>query len=206
MVTQNDSCVTYVRTIFFSWTISYEFCYNLVFAGRTETLQMKQAIDETRYVELHCNGHWPKHCSCYSNRFVYWFKIKLWNKLRKKNIKLTQRITCSVFDICIVLLTSLTLLSTYHTSRSDKYFYWRNTSINLKIVALSKTFVKKSFPITFGFFAGTTENRLLKHDKSNCISLINGLSISILINIMLIGCGILLCRYFFKHLNVLKNI
>lgn len=40
--------------------------------------------------------------------------------------------------------------------------------------------------------AGSTE-----HGLSSSIKLVIGLSISILINLILIGCGILLCRYYF---------
>lgn len=52
-------------------------------------------------------------------------------------------------------------------------------------------------------FAGRTENSLMKQDIPSCTILVIGLSISISINLFLISCGILLCRY--CYLPLYKN-
>lgn len=88
----------------------------------------------------------------------------------------------------------------------EKDIYWRYSSIILKDVAVSNNFVKQTwFPriISFGFcynlaFAGITGNPLMKQDMSSCITFASALSISLLINFILIGCGILLCRYVWR--------
>lgn len=50
-------------------------------------------------------------------------------------------------------------------------------------------------------FAGRTENLSMKQDIPSCTMLVIGLSISISINLILISCGILLCRYFYLPLD-----
>lgn len=108
---------------------------------------------------------------------------------------------------CYFLIYVLNIAEQYYVSKSDKDFYWRNTSIMLNTVGVFSNFCKKNkcFPYRISLdifffynflFTGTTESRLIKQDISQSISLVIGLSISILINLILISCGILLCRYF----------
>lgn len=89
---------------------------------------------------------------------------------------------------------------------SEKYIHWRYSSIILKNVAFSNNFFKQTcflWIISFGFcynfaFAGRTENPLMKQDMPILITLAIALSISLLINLILIGCGVLLCRYVWR--------
>lgn len=127
-----------------------------------------------------------------------------------KQIIETKYQVYSTDNMCYVkfsyfLFCFLNIADHYHVSKSDKDFNWRNTSKMLNTVVVSQFFVNKKHDFYreflwiffFNFlFTGTAENRLIKHDKLQCISLVFGLSISILINLIFISCGILLCRYF----------
>lgn len=112
------------------------------------------------------------------------------------------------FYICFFNFVQFTPKYSFHASKSEalaKTFieeiprWYEKLQVCQKNSLQKRLFPWNFFIGVFGYLvlADRPENIIMKHDRSSFITLAIGLSVSLFFNLILIGCGILLCRYFF---------